>query len=110
MPEQVLVASRFPKAMMVRIGQRFELLDGQGKSPTENFTAEQLKGIRAIIISGAKGLSREQMMSLPSLGAIICYGTGYDAVDFEAAAERGIVVGHSPGANAAAVADLAMTL
>jgi lactate dehydrogenase-like 2-hydroxyacid dehydrogenase len=110
MPEQVLVASRFPKAMMVRIGQRFELLDGQGKSPTEKFTAEQLMGIRAIIISGAKGLTREQMASLPSLGAIICYGTGYDAVDFEAAAERGIVVGHSPAANSAAVADLAMTL
>jgi lactate dehydrogenase-like 2-hydroxyacid dehydrogenase len=110
MPEQVLVASRFPKAMMVRIGQRFDLLDGQGKSPVENFTTEQLKGIRAIIISGAKGLTREQLASLPALGAIICYGTGYDAVDFAAAAERGIVVGHSPAANSAAVADLAMTL
>ena len=26
MPEQVLVASRFPKAMMVRIGQRFDAI------------------------------------------------------------------------------------
>src|SRR5207253_2189021 len=31
-------------------------------------------------------------------------------VDLAAAAERGVVVGHSPAANAAAVADLAMTL
>jgi lactate dehydrogenase-like 2-hydroxyacid dehydrogenase len=47
---------------------------------------------------------------LPSLKAIICYGTGYDGVDLAAASARGIAVGHSPAANAAAVADLAITL
>src|SRR3954463_6844969 len=49
------------------------------------------------------------MDSMPSLQAIVCYGTGYDGVDLTAAAQRGIVVGHSPAANAAAVADLAVT-
>jgi lactate dehydrogenase-like 2-hydroxyacid dehydrogenase len=47
---------------------------------------------------------------LPKLGAIVCYGTGYDGIDLEAAAARNIEVGHSPGANAASVADIAMTL
>jgi hydroxypyruvate reductase len=47
---------------------------------------------------------------LPSLRAIVCYGTGYDGVDLAAAAKRKIAVGHSPAANAAAVADLAVTL
>jgi lactate dehydrogenase-like 2-hydroxyacid dehydrogenase len=46
----------------------------------------------------------------PKLGAIVCYGTGYDGVDLKAAAARNIAVGHSPGANAASVADIAMTL
>lgn len=46
----------------------------------------------------------------PKLGAIVCYGTGYDGVDLRAAAARNIAVGHSPGANAASVADIAMTL
>jgi lactate dehydrogenase-like 2-hydroxyacid dehydrogenase len=50
------------------------------------------------------------MDTLPSLRAIVCYGTGYDGVDLAAAAQRGIAVGHSPAANAAAVADLAVTL
>jgi lactate dehydrogenase-like 2-hydroxyacid dehydrogenase len=51
------------------------------------------------------------MMDLmPKLGAIVCYGTGYDGVDLKAAAERKIAVGHSPGANAASVADIAVTL
>ena len=30
MPNQVLIFSRFPKAMMLRIGERFELLDAGG--------------------------------------------------------------------------------
>ncbi len=50
------------------------------------------------------------MDTLPSLRAIVCYGTGYDGVDLAAASARQIAVGHSPGANAASVADLAVTL
>jgi lactate dehydrogenase-like 2-hydroxyacid dehydrogenase len=49
------------------------------------------------------------MDMMPKLAAIVCYGTGYDGVDLAAAAQRGIAVGHSPAANAAAVADLAVT-
>jgi lactate dehydrogenase-like 2-hydroxyacid dehydrogenase len=50
------------------------------------------------------------MDTMPKLGAIVCYGTGYDGVDLAAAVQRKITVGHSPAANAAAVADLAVTL
>ena len=42
MPDKVLIYSRFPKAMMVRIGQRFELLNAAGKPPNEVFAADQL--------------------------------------------------------------------
>src|SRR5262249_10922469 len=45
-----------------------------------------------------------------TLKAIVCYGTGYDGVDLAAAKSRGITVGHSPGANAASVADIAVIL
>ncbi|HSJ42337.1 MAG TPA: 2-hydroxyacid dehydrogenase [Xanthobacteraceae bacterium] len=110
MPDQVLIYSRFPKAMMVRIGQRFELMDAAGKPPREVFTADQLSGIRAMITAGGTPLGAAAMDTLPSLRAIVCYGTGYDGVDLAAAAQRGIAVGHSPAANASAVADLAVTL
>jgi hydroxypyruvate reductase len=50
------------------------------------------------------------MDKLPSLGAIVCYGTGYDGVDRAAAAKRRILIAHSPGANAASVADIAVIL
>ncbi|HZR77472.1 2-hydroxyacid dehydrogenase [Bradyrhizobium sp.] len=110
MPEKVLIYSKFPKALMVRIGERFELLDAAGKPPSEVFSAEQLSTIRAMITAGGTQLPGRVMDTLPSLRAIVCYGTGYDGVDLAAANERNIIVGNSPGANAASVADLAVTL
>jgi hydroxypyruvate reductase len=110
MTEKVLVYSRFPKALMARIGQRFDLIDAAGKPPIEIFTAEQLSGVRAMITAGGTPLGAAVLDTLPSLRAIVCYGTGYDGVDLAAAARRKIAVGHSPAANAAAVADLAVTL
>jgi lactate dehydrogenase-like 2-hydroxyacid dehydrogenase len=110
MPNQVLIYSRFPKTMMLRIGERFELMDGGGKPPGEVFAVDQLAGVRAMITAGGTPLGGAMMDTMPKLGAIVCYGTGYDGVDLAAAAKRGIAVGHSPAANAAAVADLAVTL
>src|SRR5437868_14939008 len=110
MPEKVLIYSRFPKARMVRIGQRYELMDAAGKPPSEKFAPDQLAGIRAMITAGGTPLGADMMDSLPALKAIVCYGTGYDGVDLAAAAQRGIAVGNSPAANSSAVADLAMTL
>jgi lactate dehydrogenase-like 2-hydroxyacid dehydrogenase len=110
MPDKVLIYSRFPKAMMVRIGERFELMDAGGKPPLEMFSAQQLAGVRAMITAGGTPLPGAMMDMMPKLAAIVCYGTGYDGVDMAAAAQRKIIVGHSPAANAAAVADLAVTL
>jgi len=110
MPDKVLVFSRFPKAMLVRFGERFELMDAGGKPPGDVFAPEQLSAIRAMITSGSTLLGGAAMDALPKLGAIVCYGTGYDGLDLAAAAKRGIAVGNSPGANAASVADLAVTL
>jgi hydroxypyruvate reductase len=110
MPDKVLIYSRFPKAMMLRIGERFELMDAGGKPPLERFSLEQLAGVRAMITAGGTPLPGAMMDMMPKLGAIVCYGTGYDGVDLAAAAQRRIAVAHSPAANAAAVADLAVTL
>jgi hydroxypyruvate reductase len=110
MPERVLVYSRFPKSLMLRIGQRFELMDAAGKPPNEMFPADQLASVRAMITAGGTPLSGNMMDMMPKLGAIVCYGTGYDGVDLAAAKSRKITVGHSPGANAASVADIAVTL
>lgn len=110
MPEEVLIYSRFPKALMQRIGERYELLDAAGKPPHEVIAAEALANIRAMVTAGSTPLGGAMMDRMPLLGAIVCYGTGYDGVDLKAAADRKIAVGHSPGANASSVADIAVTL
>ena len=110
MPEKVLIYSRFPKAMMVRIGQRYDLMDAAGKPPNEVFAPDQLAGVRAMITAGGTPLRAAMMDLMPALKAIVCYGTGYDGVDLGAAASRNIAVGNSPAANSSSVADLAMTL
>jgi lactate dehydrogenase-like 2-hydroxyacid dehydrogenase len=111
MPDKVLIYSRFPKAQLQRFGERYELLNAAGKRPDEVFSAEELADIRAVVTAGGSGrLGADAMDMMPKLGAIICYGTGYDGIDRAAAAKRNIAVGNSPGANAASVADIAVTL
>ena len=110
MPDKVLVYSRFPKAQLIRFGERYELLNAAGKRLDEAFPVAELADVSAMITAGGTPLRGDAMDLLPKLGAIICYGTGYDGVDLAAAARRGIAVGHSPGANAASVADTALTL
>ena len=111
MPEKVLIYSRFPKAHDGCASANVSnCWTPRGKPPNEVFSAEQLSDIRAMITAGGTPLGGDAMDMLPKLGAIVCYGTGYDGVDLAAAAKRGIAVGHSPGANAASVADIAVTL
>ncbi|MFM0505371.1 2-hydroxyacid dehydrogenase [Paraburkholderia caffeinilytica] len=69
-----------------------------------------LANVRAVLTNGSTGLSEPQMAALPALEIISAFGAGYENVDVAAAARRGIVVTHAPGANAATVADHAMGL
>jgi lactate dehydrogenase-like 2-hydroxyacid dehydrogenase len=110
MPDSVLITSRFAKSMMARFSARFDLLDTAGKPPEEMFSNDELGRVRAVLTAGGQPLGAALMDHLPALGAIVCYGTGYDGVDLIEAKRRGIVVANSPAANASAVADMAMTL
>jgi lactate dehydrogenase-like 2-hydroxyacid dehydrogenase len=110
MADKVLIYSRLPRNLLARFAERFDLLDTGGKPAGEVFSADELGSIRALLTAGGTPLGVSDMDQFPKLGAIVCYGTGYDGVDLKAAAARNIAVGHSPGANAASVADVAMTL
>ncbi len=61
-------------------------------------------------IAGTGPIGPEQIALAPQLRVIARYGVGYDAVDLAAAAERGIVVTNTPGANSDAVADHTLAL
>jgi lactate dehydrogenase-like 2-hydroxyacid dehydrogenase len=67
-------------------------------------------GIRALATNGTAGASRALIAALPKLEVIALFSVGYEGIDLAAATERGIPVTNAPGANAGAVADLALGL
>ena len=62
------------------------------------------------ILAGPELWSRRVIEALPKLRMIARLGTGTDAVDLDAAAERGVTVVNTPGANAGAVAQHTVAL
>jgi D-3-phosphoglycerate dehydrogenase / 2-oxoglutarate reductase len=61
-------------------------------------------------IAGSEPYTREVFAEAPDLKAILRFGTGSDAIDIDAATDAGVAVITTPGVNAEAVADLALTL
>jgi phosphoglycerate dehydrogenase-like enzyme len=61
-------------------------------------------------IAGLETIDRSILEAAGRLKVIARYGVGVDGVDLAAAAERGIVVTNTPGANAGAVAELVVGL
>lgn len=62
-------------------------------------------------VAGLDHIDRQVIENAPAcLKVISRYGAGYDRVDIEAAAKRGIAVTTTPGSNAEAVADLTLGL
>lgn len=67
-------------------------------------------GARIVWTNGMVGLSAQAMTALAELEIVICQGVGYDAVDLETAAERGVAVANGEGVNSTTVADHALAL
>ncbi len=66
--------------------------------------------ITALVASGRNAIGAELMSALPRLGAIVNFGVGYDAIDVDAAAARGIGVSNTPDVLNDCVADTAVGL
>ena len=62
------------------------------------------------VIAGLEDYDRELIESAKNLKVISRYGVGYDRVDLKAAADCGVRVTITPGANGDSVADLAVSL
>lgn len=66
--------------------------------------------ITHIATNGHDGVPADVMASLPNLKAVSCYGVGYDAIDTNAARDKGVVVTHTPNVLNAEVATTAVML
>jgi len=66
--------------------------------------------ITHIVTNGHDGVKPDLMASLPNLQMISGYGVGYDAIDADEAARRGIIVTHTPNVLNEEVATTAVLL
>jgi lactate dehydrogenase-like 2-hydroxyacid dehydrogenase len=66
--------------------------------------------IGALLVAGEFPIDQALAESLPQLGLIACFTSGYDGIDLAWARERRLKVSHSPGVNHEDVADQAIGL
>lgn len=71
---------------------------------------EAAQAIRALVVAGEFPLDKPLIESLPNLGLIACFTSGYDGVDVPWCRGRGLAVTHAPGVNHEDVADHALGL
>jgi len=109
----VYVTREIPDVGLDRIGSETEMHVWDGKRPPgKDHIIEQLQKL------GADGLlclltdetDAEVMDASPNLEVISTLSVGYDHVDIEAAIERDIAVGHTPGVLSDTTADFAWAL
>ena len=62
------------------------------------------------MLAGLDEIGAEVFEAASRLRVIARYGVGIDRIDLDAAAQHGVVVTTTPGANAAAVAELTLAL
>ncbi len=109
-----LVGIRVAESFHERLGARLDVI-----APPPRLSLAAIAGalahadagrVRVAVVFGTSQVTAEALDALPALRLVCCMGSGYEGVDLDAARERGVVVTHSPGANAATVADLAVGL
>jgi len=100
MKPPVFLAVPLGKAFQDQLSERFTLI----ADPARRHEAE------GILLAGATSTGAKEMDEMPKLRIIACIGSGYEGIDVAEATRRGIKVTNAVGANAAAVADLAVAL
>lgn len=76
----------------------------------EALLAKVGSSVRGLATKGDLGVSREVIEALPNLEIISVYGVGYDAVDVDAARERGVHVTNTPDVLTKECADLGVAM
>jgi lactate dehydrogenase-like 2-hydroxyacid dehydrogenase len=108
----ILIGVRVAKEFEQRLRHRFDVqsLEPPFARNVASLADAERSRVQVLVTMGTVAAPGAALAHLPNLRLIACMGSGYEGVDLAAARERGIVVTHSPNANAASVADLAMGL
>jgi glyoxylate reductase len=112
-PPTVYVTRPIPHAGLERLAAEVDLTVRDEKLPprkselVERLAEVQPDGLLCLLTDEVDG---EVMDASPNLHALSTFSVGYDHIDMDAAEERGLPVGHTPGVLAETTADFAWAL
>jgi len=106
----VLMPGPMHPAVTERCDGRFEVLRLWESPDPDALLAERGADVTAVATAGQRRVDDDLMSALPNLQIVANFGVGYDTVDAEAAARRGVVVTNTPGVLDDEVADTALGL
>jgi lactate dehydrogenase-like 2-hydroxyacid dehydrogenase len=109
----LLLALDVPDAFRARLATHYDVLgpfDARLGEAVASMPRDDAARVAAIVMYGNTKVTRATIDALPALALVCCVGSGYEGVDLAAARARGITVANTVGANASAVADLAVGL
>ncbi|WP_236793468.1 2-hydroxyacid dehydrogenase [Amycolatopsis sp. GM8] len=106
----VLQVGALPQWLTGALRDEYRALVLPDDGERDAFLAGPGRDVRVAATSVATGVSRELILALPSLEAVVNYGAGYETTDVHAAIERGVVVSNTPDVLSDCVADTALGL
>lgn len=110
MNRRILQVGPLKPSLAATLSERYDALVLPDDDTRAAFLAEHGPSIGAVVTTGRTGVAAELMAQLPSLGAIVNFGVGYDTTDVETAVERGVLVSNTPDVLTDCVADTAIGL
>ena len=84
-------------AMRDRLSAEFDIHVLFDQPDREAFLRDEGAAFEAVLTNGHWGVPEDVAAATPNLKVVSSYGVGYDAIDADAFAERGILISHTPG-------------
>ncbi len=109
-PELLLVSRMFAVVAPPALDEHFLVHRYHEAKDRKAMLAEVAPNIRAIATDGGVGASADLMDALPKLEIVACCSVGFDAVDLDYAARRGLMVTNTPDVLNDDVANMAVLL
>jgi D-3-phosphoglycerate dehydrogenase len=117
MPKVVIMTGKFaevsrePIEVLENAGFQVDERDyDNARSITDEQFCKLIEGVDVLVVTGQFPVSRRVIESADCLKMIAIRSSGFDGTDLKAAAEKGVLVTHNPGANSDSVADTAIGL
>jgi lactate dehydrogenase-like 2-hydroxyacid dehydrogenase len=106
----LLVLGRLPAPYDAMLRERFTCHEALLPEDVVRIVASHSHEVEAIALINELGVDGRLIAALPALQMIANFGAGYDDIDLDAAAARGLAITNTPNVTTEEVADVAMAL